>query len=168
MKKILFLAVLLLTATQAFAGQVSLTQAQAKAMHFLQSNNLNRLNGAPVSNLKLLYAETGEVRMATPAYYIFNADNSFIIVAGDDRAEEILAYGEGTLDMNTIPENMKFWLSYYAKQIEYLQQNPDLKVRKPALRDGVDIEPMIEAMWDQGAHIQLGEHASNILVWPIQ
>ena len=151
MKKILFLAVLLLAATQAFAGQVSLTQAQAKAMHFLQSNNANRLNGAPVSNLKLLYAETGEARMATPAYYIFNADNSFIIVAGDDRAEEILAYGEGTLDMNTIPENMKFWLSYYAKQIEYLQQNPDLKVRKPALRDGVDIEPMIEAMWDQGA-----------------
>ena len=88
MKKILFLAVLLLAATQAFAGQVSLTQAQAKAMHFLQSNNLNRLNGAPVSNLKLLYAETGEARMATPAYYIFNADNSFIIVAGDDRAED--------------------------------------------------------------------------------
>lgn len=151
MKKILFLVAIVMAAAQAFAGPVDLAQAQAKAMHFLQSSNVNRLNGASVGNLKLLYAETGETRSATPAYYIFNADNSFVIVAGDDRAEEILAYGDGTLDMNTMPENMKFWLSYYARQIEFLQQHPGAMARKTMLRAGTDIEPMLEALWDQGS-----------------
>ena len=152
MKKILFLAALVLTAMQASAGPVTVSQAQARALHFMQNNASNRLGDRPIGELKLLHAETvATSHLSQSAYYIFNASDAFVIVAGDDRAREILAYGEGTLDMNAMPENMKFWLSYYKRQMEYLYQNPDLKVSVPVMRGGVNVEPMIEATWDQGS-----------------
>jgi hypothetical protein len=151
MKRLLFAAAIMLTATQAFAGQVTVTQAQAKAQHFMQSTTASRLNIVPVSNLRLLYTEMGESRLSPAAYYVFNADNAFVIVAGDDRAQEILAYGEGALDIETLPENMRFWLGYYKRQMEYLQAHPGLVVEKPLSNRGESVEPMLEATWDQGA-----------------
>ena len=150
MRKFLFLAALLLTAMQAFAGQVDLAQAQMTAQQFMQNKvAAQRLNGRSATNLRLLHAEAGSRRMSQPVYYIFNADNAFVIVAGDDRAQEVLAYGEQALDMNTLPENMKFWLSYYKKQMEYLQDHPGLVVSKPVIRDVHSVEPMLEAKWNQ-------------------
>ncbi len=151
MRKLLFLAALLFAATQAFAGHVDLAQAQMTAQNFLQNRvDAKRLNAAPVGTLRLLHAETGSQRLSQPVYYIFNADNAFVIVAGDDRAQEVLAYGNGALDMNNLPDNMKFWLNYYKMQMEYLQAHPGLVVTKPVIRAGQSVEPMLEAMWDQG------------------
>ena len=152
MKKFLLFAALLLVATQAFAKQVDLAQAQVTARQFLQDNAAKRLNAPAVSNLRLLHAEAGASRIAQPVYYIFNSDNAFVIVAGDDRAEQILAYGNGPLDMKSLPENMKFWLSTYKQQLEYLQDHPGLEVGRPAIKanGGVTVEPMLEARWNQG------------------
>ena len=152
MRKLLFLAALLFAATQAFAGHVDLAQAQMTAQNFLQNRvDAKRLNAAPAGTLRLLHAETGSQRLSQPVYYVFNTDNAFVIVAGDDRAQEVLAYGNGTLDMNNLPDNMKFWLNYYKMQMEYLQAHPGLVVTKPAIRDGQSVEPMLEAKWDQGS-----------------
>ena len=151
MKKILLLAALVLSAFQPHAAPVDLAHAQATAQHFLQANAAKRLNGASASNLKLLHAEMNSFNVTQAAYYIFNTTGAFIIVAGDDRAPEILAYGDGALDMNTMPENMKFWLGYYKSQMEYLHAHPGLQVNKPTIKAGVSVEPMIEAMWDQGS-----------------
>ena len=95
MKKILFLAALVLAAFQLYAEPVDLAHAQATAQHFLQANAAKRLNGASASNLKLLHAEMNSANIAQPVYYIFNTTGAFIIVAGDDRAPEVLAYGDG-------------------------------------------------------------------------
>ena len=150
MKKIAVLAALLLSAFQLHAGQVDLAHAQATAQHFVQANALKHLNGVSASNLKLLHAEKNSFNVTQAVYYIFNTPGAFVIVAGDDRAPEVLAYGDGALDMSTMPENMKMWLGYYKRQMEYLQAHPGLQVEKPAIKAGQSVAPMIEATWDQG------------------
>jgi hypothetical protein len=37
----------------------------------------------------------GSKQAATPAFYVFNAQGSFVIVSGDDRARPVLACGDG-------------------------------------------------------------------------
>lgn len=151
MRKLLLLAAFMVSAMQVFAAQVDLTQAQATAKQFLQSNAARHLNAASRGDVRLLHTQMGATIATQPVYYIFNTDDAFVIVAGDDRAQEILAYGNGALDMRTLPENMKFWLSHYQKQIEYLQEHPALRVEKPSRYNcGVSVAPMLEAMWNQG------------------
>lgn len=146
MRKFLLLAALLVSTMQLFAAQVDLSQAQAAAQRFLQNRAL------PASGIRLQHAEMSSTRLSQPVYYIFNSDNAFVIVSGDDRAQEILGYGDKALDMNNMPENMKFWLGTYKEQLEYLQAHPDLEVEKSASRanGGVSVAPMLEAMWNQG------------------
>lgn len=153
MKKLLSLVALLLTVSPlTWALDVDATAACAIAERFLlQQSGTERL-AMSASNLRLAHAEMNSKLTTTPVYYIFNSDNAFVVVSGDDRAQEVLACGEGSLDMNTIPENMKFWLDTYKAQIEYLQAHPGLAVDKTKLRTnlGVSVAPMIEAMWNQG------------------
>ena len=152
MKKILFLATIMLAAMQAIAGPVDATRAQATAQQFVNNARANRFAGMPAGELKLLHAQMGSSRLSQPVYYIFGADAGFVIVAGDDRAQEILAYGDKPLDVNAMPENMKFWLNNYQKQMEYLQAHPGLMVEKPSFKANrtESIEPMLEAKWNQG------------------
>ena len=146
MRKLSLLAALLVSTMQLFAAQVDLSQAQAAAQRFLQNR------AVPASGIRLQHAEMSSTRLSQPVYYIFNSDNAFVIVSGDDRAQEILGYGDKALDMNNMPENMKFWLGTYKEQLEYLQAHPDLEVEKSASRanGGVSVAPMLEAMWNQG------------------
>ena len=153
MKKILFLAVLLLTATQAWTANVDERAAQAAAYSFLTNMSTNGKMMAPAQgSLKLAHVEMNTESPTTPVYYIFNADRGFVIVAGDDRARQILAYGDRPLDVKRMPENMKNWLNTYKRQMMFLQANPDLEVEVPNINGksgAITIPPMLTAMWDQ-------------------
>ena len=155
MKKLLFLATLLLAVMQASAADVNLTAAQATAMRYLQTNSKGKVfAGQSASNLKLLYTEPNSAQANKAVYYIFNSDQGFVIVSGDDRAHQILAYGDRPLDLKRMPDNMKFWLSTYKKQIEHLQANPGLVVELPTFKNNPragKVEPLLTAEWDQDA-----------------
>ena len=152
MKKTLFLAALLLAAVQALAGNVDIKTAQSKASDFLSRKAVNGrlMSSTPV--VKWVHEEKNSDNAAMTAYYVVNTDKGFVVVAGDDRAKDILAYGETLKDMNNLPENMKFWLGCYREQMEYLQAHPGMVVEKPSLNGtrGESVEPMLEAKWDQG------------------
>ena len=110
---------------------------------------------APISGeMKLAHAEMNSKLINQAVYYIFNSQNGYVIVSGDDRAEEILGYGDRPLDINTIPCNMKAWLATYKVQIEYLQAHEGLQVEAPSLmapRQIPSVEPLLTALWDQEA-----------------
>ena len=150
MKKIVLLITVMFAAMQAMAADIDLVAAQSKAQHFMMSQSGKKgFNGvSPVING--VHQELNSSNASKVAYYIINLDNAFVVVAGDDRAQEILAYGEGNLNMNTVPENMKFWLDHYKQQMEYLQAHPGMVVEKSRTNLGVTVAPMIEAMWNQG------------------
>ena len=155
MKKLLLIVALLLGALQLSAADVSLVQARAAAERFLQSDVKGKNFGAmPASGVKLLYTEMNSTQADKAVYYIFNSELGFVIVSGDDRAHQILAHGDRPLDLKRMPENMKFWLSTYKRQLEYLQAHPGLAVELPKLKSGQradKVEPMLTAEWDQDA-----------------
>ena len=154
-KFLLLVSLLTLAVLPMLAADVDLSMAQASAQRFLLNQAVTqRFTGVPGSNLRLLHAEANSSRVSQAVYYIFNSDQGFVIIAGDDRAQEVLAYGDRQLDMKRLPENMKFWLGTYKKQIEYLQSHPGLVVDKPKMSQNLQtptIAPMLTAEWDQDA-----------------
>ena len=155
MRKLLLLATLLVAFAPVRAASVDLTTAHAAAQRFIQSHRAGKnLQGMPMGNVTLLHAEMNPSRADLASYYIFNSDAGFVIVAGDDRAQEILASGDRPLDMARMPENMRFWLTTYKRQIEFLQDHPGLVVDKPYRSSRLlapTIQPLLTAEWDQDA-----------------
>ena len=106
----------------------------------------------------LLKAEMGDVKLHGPVYYIFNTATTFIVVAGDDRAEEILMVGDRPLsDVDNLPPGLQDMLGQYKDQIMFLQKNPKLRsntlLANPAshqLRAGT-YGPLLTCNWDQEA-----------------
>lgn len=155
MRKLFLLVTLLMTVIQVSAADVSLATAQAKAVNYLQNMAKDkRLAALPANGVKLLHIESNSTRAAQAVYYIFNSDRGFVIVSGDDRAQTILAHGDRPLDLKRMPDNMKFWLGTYKKQLEYLQAHPGLAVDQPKLSRNLNagkVEPLLTAEWDQSA-----------------
>lgn len=57
-------------------------------------------------------------------YYVFNSDNGFIIVAGDDAVYPILGYSStSTFQVDKQADNFKKWLESYKQQINYVVAN---------------------------------------------
>ena len=151
-EKIILFA-LLCVAMQVMAADVSVSMASSSAQRFLASHSGKNAFNAAVPTIKWVHQEINSSRANQAVYYVVNTDRGFAVVAGDDRAQEILAYSNHPLDdMNNLPENMKFWLNNYKQQIEYLQAHPGWVVENPALKVNrtESIEPMLVAMWNQG------------------
>ena len=88
------------------------------------------------------------------AFYVFNAEGNggYVIVSGDDRTTEILGYSEtGNLDMNQLPENLKWWLDGYARQIKALGNSvkPAQKSKTRVADSWEAIAPLIKTKWNQ-------------------
>lgn len=151
MRRMFVVAIALLAVMQLMAADIDVQSAQTKAQRFLTSR-AGRVDFTSAPTVKWVHQEMNTSDASRAAYYIVNTDHGFVVVAGDDRAQEILAYGDGQLDMNSIPGNMKLWLDYYKAQMEYLQAHPGMAVEKSAqsANRGMMVEPMIEALWDQG------------------
>lgn len=154
MRKLLFCALLLLVMMPAMAADVDVAQARATATLFWQDFAPSVRRGAPaaVADVKLVHTEVNPSHGDQAVYYIFNSDQGFVIVAGDDRARQILAWGDRPLDIATMPENMKNWLSTYKRQMAFLQERPDIEVDAPRITSRSTtptILPMLTAMWDQ-------------------
>lgn len=154
----LFLSItLLLTmiAGSISAQTVTEESAAAKANKFLR-HGVNKAKGtsADLSPMRLAYKaeKNGET-----LFYIFNDTEcgGFVIVAGDERATEILGYStSGNVDYDNAPDNFKWWLEQYALQIDAaIQQNlqPSAKASAASASTRVTIPNLITTKWDQGA-----------------
>ena len=121
MKRILLCLSVLLATMQLMAAPVDMITAQKSAQRFVNQHLYGGSLRAPIAGqMKLAHAETNSKMLDRAVYYIFNSDQGFVIVAGDDRAHQILAHGDRPLDLKRMPVNMKFWLGTYKKQLEYL------------------------------------------------
>ena len=156
MRRILLLAAVLFAAIQLSAAPVDMYTAQAKAENFVKQKLYGGRLTAPISGgMWLAHAEMNSKLLDRAVFYIFNSSNGYVIVSGDDRAEEILGYGDRPLDINTIPCNMKAWLDTFKEQIEYLQDHEGMQVETPSMMapmlNAVSVDPLLTALWDQDA-----------------
>ncbi len=151
--KSLMLIAMALTVATMTAANVDSRAAQARAIQFMNSQAGTRFM-ASSANMKLAHAERSKIDARANDFYVFNMDGGgYVIVSGDDRAEEILGYGSGTIDMNKIPANMKWWLGMYKEQIEYLIENPNVQVQKlsnsSTMLKASTVSPLLTSKWDQ-------------------
>jgi len=159
MKKLLFFLTAAMIAMSLSAAPVDEVAAMKKAQKFL-INELyaGQIMSPAATQPLLLKAEMGDVKLHGPVYYIFNTATTFVVVAGDDRAEEILMVGDRPLtDINNLPPGLQDMLGQYKDQIMYLQKNPNLRsntlLANPAkhqLRAGT-YGPLLTCNWDQEA-----------------
>lgn len=150
MKKILLLAALLLAVMQVTASNVDLATAQGAAQRFLMNKAAKGRFMTSAPAVKWTHQAKNSTNAALTAYYVVNTEAGYAIVAGDSRAREILAYGEGQIQsMNDLPDAVQYFLDIYQKQMEYLQAHPGLMVQKTANRGGISVEPLLTTAWAQ-------------------
>ena len=159
MKKLLFFLTAALLALSVSAAPVNLNTAMNKAQSFLKKElYAGKMMSPAATQPVLLKAEMGKT-VNQPVYYIFNTATTFIVVAGDDRADEILMIGDQPLpDVNLLPPGLQDMLGQYKDQISYLQENPTMeanlmadpvKGRKASVTGTYG--PLLTCNWDQEA-----------------
>ena len=99
MKKILLSMIFLGFGVLASADVVSLQDAQKFANGYFSSSQVDFVWNGKDPNIK----EGPE----SPAFYVFNGPDGWVIVAGDDCATPVIMHGEGVFDLNEIPDNMR-------------------------------------------------------------
>ena len=125
MRKLAILASPLFAAI-AMAAPVTPEQALQTASQFMQQHRAGVMLQSTPANKAPRIKAGGKPSTTQLNYYVFNTtgNKGYVIVSGDDRAQDILASGDRPLDMARMPENMRFWLSTYQRQIEFLQAHP--------------------------------------------
>ena len=157
MKKLLFLLTAAIVALSMTAAPVDQATAMRKAKSYL-TNELfaGKLMAPAAINPVLLKAEIGNPKLNQPVYYIFNTSETFLVVAGDDRAEEILMVGDRPLkDINNLAPGLQDVLGQYKEQLTFLQEHPNLQVdpiERPKNNTSLRATSyLLTALWDQEA-----------------
>ena len=149
MRRIRFSAFLLLLVTMLTATAESINESQAReiasrfmASHAMPTTSLKMAHKAPRLNSTI--GQNGQA-----AYYVFNASQGFVIVAGDDRAPAVLGYSDkGTFDSQDVPEAMQEMLDSYAEQIADLEKGLQAASH---LSNVAAIAPLVSASWSQNS-----------------
>ena len=145
MTKKILLTLLAVMATVAInAEHISKQQALQKAQQFMPGKQFGEARNFARS------AGSSEEEL----FYVFNADGNqgFVIVSGDDRTPEILGYSTtGTLNVEQMPDNLKWWLDSYARQIEALgtSAKPVQKAKTRGTDKWKAVAPLIKTQWNQ-------------------
>ena len=147
-RAVLALLMIMLTATTAWARQVTEEQARQQAQNFLT-------NIGPTSGTRRASATTPQFTSTSQVsgLYVFNVDGGgFVIVSNDDRTIPVLGYSDtGSIDPDNMPDNMLAFLQSYACEISEARAM-GLKasdVTEEVIAGREDVEPMIAVTWDQ-------------------
>ena len=157
MKKLFLFLTTAILAMSLSAAPVDQVMAKKIAQNFL-TNELyaGQIMAPAATHPVLLKAEMGSAKLNTPVYYIYNTSTTFIVVAGDDRADEILMVGDRPLrDINNLPLGMQDMLGQYKDQIMFLQDHPGLQptsveTPNPSF-NATTYGPLLTCNWDQEA-----------------
>lgn len=147
------LAAVGMMAINASASNIDVNAARQAASDFMKRNGAAQgmFKASTTADIKLAHAEASSVE--GNAYYVFNIQGGgWVIIAGDDRANQVLAYNtEGSLDMNNLPENTRAYLNRYKVQIETLQSCKDeVEPIKTAPKRIQPVQPLLKSInWSQ-------------------
>lgn len=121
MKKLFFVAGLMLIGNQMYAKPVSVETAKTAGFKYLAKRLGGEISNA--DQLKLAYTSKS-ADGAVNYYYVFNAGDAFVMVSADDDATAVFGYSDQTaFDANNIPTNAMAWFDNYKNQIQYIIDN---------------------------------------------
>ena len=131
------------------AREISVSEAQAVAQRFSVSNSVLKSD----RNLPLNLAYVERVQDMNCVYvFARGLDRGYVVVSGDDSAVPVLGYADnGSFDAENMPENAKWWISEYARQIQYLNEHAsEGAAAQPAAFKG-EVKPLLTSKWNQDA-----------------
>ena len=148
----MILALLLMLAMPMMAERVAPETARKVATTFLNNN------GAKADQLTDLSKTAGFTNL-----YIFTTENSFVVMAADDRVNPILGYSlTEKFETKGMPENLIWWLQGYSDQIQDMIDNnrsndAAVATEWQSLKNGsnsksiseIIVEPLLTTTWDQ-------------------
>ena len=150
------IATLALTTISANAGNITANAARNAANNFLKQKMLKSpgsFNAAATADLRLVHAEPSAVVAGANDFYAFNIKGGgFVIIAGEDRAAQVLGYSDkGRLDFNNLPLPLIDLLDGYKREIEFLQtyEGNDLIPAPASFKASGTVGPLIKTTWGQ-------------------
>lgn len=149
MKKNFTLLLLALSALTAGARQLS----PAEALQRAGQDQLTPLSVKTVASPQLVM-DVKAAKTNIPAVYVFDTKPGYLILSANDCAAPVLGYSDrGTIDPQSLPPAMKYWLDSYASQIAWAEQNGVTYNAKSASRatDMEAIAPLVKTTWNQSA-----------------
>ena len=126
----IFLTLAIMLASSVSAKSVDETTARTVASRFYAM----KFDRAPESLTSTIAYTAPTLRGengSAPSFYVFNFNSEgFVIVAGDDRVQPILAFSdEGAFVAENMPDHIRFFLDGYTEEIQYMidsQQNNNI------------------------------------------
>ena len=137
------------------AASVDAASARVAARSFVQHQAATgpTFKAQASRDLRLVHAEASKVANGANDYYAFNIDGGgWVIIAGEDRASQVLGYSDtGMLDFDNLPYNVKGLLDGYKREIEWLftYKGDDLVAMHTTLTATAGVEPLIKTNWGQ-------------------
>lgn len=120
-------AIILLCATATYANPIDINTAQSVAANFYKGQTKTEVH----PQLALTLTRTFDYA------YVFNVENGYVIVSGDDRFEPILGYStESQFDASNVPFGLRDLLNSYADEMQ------------AAIEQGVTSDARLTAKWD--------------------
>ena len=134
---------LLFSATANYADNVDFSAALRIARTYVN------ISKKAAKNLKTRAAAT----TTQQPYYVFNDDagKGFVVVAGDDKMGEVLAYShEASIDMANLNPEARYLFDSYRQVYEELGKNKTLTTRAGAATKTADaVQPLLKSKWGQ-------------------
>ncbi|MGM9802668.1 MAG: C10 family peptidase [Muribaculaceae bacterium] len=154
---LMVVATLIATAfTSVKAQQISIEEAQRSAQdHVARSRALKSSTRPAREQLTLAYTATSTFNEDENCFYVFNRNaGGFVIAAADGCAHTIIGTcDEGTFNYDNMPENVRWWIDEYTKQISTAMLNgAQAPVQTSTKNSGsrMSVEPLLTTKWDQG------------------
>ena len=136
------------------ANPVDVERARTVANTFLINNN------APTFGLREVSNESGFSNM-----YVFTTENSFVLIAADDRVQPVLGYSlNGRFDFENMPINKRAWIQEYNVEIQYAIEHQTrashevtqqwrelMEGNSNACRAILVVAPLLQTQWNQGS-----------------
>ena len=140
-KSLLTIFVSLFSIILAVAAPVDEQKARQLASDFLSNMNPH---GTRSGNSELTRAVTGVADGNDAAIYVFNSDNSFVIISADDRTPAVLGYSDhGVYDMKKAPDGLKAMLGWLQASV----RNYSTTRGEVSIHDA--IKPLLTTKWNQ-------------------
>ena len=157
MKKCLLSLFAILMVLPVWAKQIDPSDAKDVASKFVRKTTRLKSLAGDSDPLLVYTSSTGSVNN----FYVYNlAKGGFVIVSADDCVEQVLGYSEnGSFNINTIPENMRFMLDEYTKEINFAIEHSQDVVTPGSVafaatemtNERAAVPPLLTTKWNQGS-----------------
>jgi len=155
MKKTVIALLVIACAAIAQAKVVTPEQAKNIACNFLQTSLHKQVTAEKLTVATSTARRAASKTQNSPAYYVFNASDAFVVVAGDDRMPAVLGYSDnGIIDPNDMPDGLKDLLECYAVEATRLTEGDGYPTPNGSISRSA-IAPLVKSKWNQSAPFNL-------------